>query len=146
MRAERQSNKNCGSCGYCGLADDPKLVRGKCSHPEAPEDETVALSDYCADWKGYEMPKEQRKRLPWEYCECGCKGWNLDIGGVYFHLYWDLKDTWLLSDKHGVSMNRKKYNSAPEAEAVVKEALAEALCDRNSERAAIKLVLEESNG
>lgn len=85
-------------------------------------------------------------RLPWEYCECGCKGWNLDVGGVYFHLHWDLKDKWYLSREHGISSTRKVYKSAPEAEDVVKEALREALYARTSERADIKLILEESNG
>jgi hypothetical protein len=28
--------------------------------------------------------KKKRKALPWKYCECGCHGNELELGGVYF--------------------------------------------------------------
>jgi hypothetical protein len=40
-------------------------------------------------------------KLPWKYCECGCHGWDLSIGGLYFWLFWNLKDEWTLRTGHG---------------------------------------------
>lgn len=31
----------------------------------------------------------EKKRLPWVYCECGCHGHEISIGGLYF---WSLTD------------------------------------------------------
>ena len=146
MRAKRTKTKSCGTCKHL-KANEKRNPVGKyqCVHPDAPPDDMPALDDCCDDWEAYATPKQERLTLPWEYCECGCKGWNLNVGGVYFHLHWDLKGKWYLSREHGISNTRKVYKSAPEAEAVVKTALAEALYDRNAERAEINLVLQESN-
>lgn len=139
MRKPRSSHR----CSGCNLfrSKDSFDRKGWCGHPEAPVVEVVRLDDHCDDWEAYELPAKERRRLPWEYCECGCHGWDLSLGGVYFHLYWDLGDKWFLSREHGISSTRKIYKSAPEAEAVVIEALRKAADARQDERAAIDSVL-----
>jgi hypothetical protein len=144
MRANKTKAKNCGNCGHARVMEGSS-GQYRCAHPEAPEKETISLHDCCDDWKPYSVPQKQKMKLPWEYCECGCKGWNLDVGGVYFWMYWDLHEHWYVSKQHGFHQ-AKVYESAPAAEAVVRDALGEALYARTAERAAIKLVLEESNG
>jgi hypothetical protein len=124
-------------------ADGQEKRESKCRHPEAPEDDDIRLDDYCEDWEPYEVPEQQRKKLPWAYCECGCKGWDLNLGGIYFWLFWDLKDSWYLSRQHGRLGKLQRFKSAPEAEVVVIEALREGLTKRSEEQLAIKNILEQ---
>ena len=66
--------------------------------------------------------------LPWEYCECGCHGWSLDIGGNYFWLHWDLASRWTLRSGHGFLGGREVgvYKTVQGAEGTVRRALKKA--------------------
>jgi hypothetical protein len=101
----------------------------------------VLPTDHCADFKAWQMPAEEKKTLPWKYCECGCKGWELDIGGMYFWMYWDLGKRWYLGAEHGMLGAQGPYKSAPEVEAIVIKELREALPQRELEHRAIAELL-----
>jgi len=45
--------------------------------------------------------QKTQKRLNWKYCECGCKGYELTIGGRFFWSFYDLKGGWYLTEGHG---------------------------------------------
>lgn len=140
MRAQKSSHQ-CSGCTYLRY-NKPSDSECWCGHPGAPKGEVVRSEDHCDDWEAWQVPENEKLTLPWEYCECGCKSSELRIGGVYFHLHWDLKDGWYLSDSHGINGNRKRYGSAPEAEAVVKKALRDALDKQDEQQTAIKAVLD----
>ncbi len=39
--------------------------------------------------------------MKFEYCECGCKGYEANAGQLYFWIYWDLKKSYHLHEGHG---------------------------------------------
>lgn len=59
-------------------------------------------------------------RLPWKYCECGCKSSVLEIGGLHFSLYNDLQGGYFLSEQHGARTAGTKYGSIQAASEVVR--------------------------
>jgi hypothetical protein len=68
-------------------------------------------------------------KLPWKYCECGCHGWDLNIGGNYFWLHWNTKDKWTLcKDGHGFTLGTEVgvYKTDRGAEGAVRRALKKA--------------------
>jgi hypothetical protein len=87
----------------------------------------VLPTDHCADFKAWQVPVEEKKTLPWKYCECGCKGWELDVGGMYFWMHWDLDKRWSLGTQHGLLYTKNIFSSAPDAEAFVLAELAKTL-------------------
>lgn len=122
QRAPKGSH-HCHGCGYYGY-NHPGDREGWCKHPQAPKDEIVYPTDHCADFKAWEMPADERKTLPWEYCECGCKGWELKLGGTYFWMHWDLDKRWSLGTQHGMLYTKHVFKSTPEAESFVLTELA----------------------
>jgi hypothetical protein len=44
--------------------------------------------------------KSETKRLDWNYCECGCKGYFLTIAGIYYWCWWNLGKKWILNEGH----------------------------------------------
>jgi hypothetical protein len=119
-------NHHCNGCKYYGY-NDPGAARGWCKHPDAPEGEVVRHDDHCDDFKAWQMPAEEKKALPWVYCECGCKGWDLSVGGMYFWMFWDLGNGWYVGRQHGRAFANHKFRSAPDAETFVLAELSKAL-------------------
>ena len=42
------------------------------------------------------MPRAKKLKLDWEYCECGCHCHEVQIGGMSFQLFNDLKGNFSL--------------------------------------------------
>lgn len=63
---------------------------------------------------------KNKSELKFEYCECGCKGYEAGTRGNSFWIYWDLKNTFTLNNGHSWAGTLiKKFSSYGEA---VKEA------------------------
>ena len=70
------------------------------------------------------MGKSKHKILPgWEYCECGCHGHSLEMGGLSFWLYNDLKGNYYLDYNHKHGERIGVYKSWEEADKKVREIL-----------------------
>lgn len=62
------------------------------------------------------MPKKKSKRkLPWEYCECGCKGYSVSVGSRHFSVYWDLADNYYFCEGHHARIFHTKVFKSFEA-------------------------------
>jgi hypothetical protein len=60
--------------------------------------------------------------LPWEYCECGCKGYTLSLGSQHFSVYWDRKDGYYLGWGHSsLSTQIGKFDSFEAVDRKVRE-------------------------
>lgn len=46
------------------------------------------------------------KTLDFNYCECGCKGYEASAGKLHFWIYWDLGTNFYLNEGHGSLGNR----------------------------------------
>lgn len=59
------------------------------------------------------------KTLSFNYCECGCKGYEASAGKLHFWIYWDLGTKFYLNEGHG-SLGRRLgvYGSMEEAKKV----------------------------
>lgn len=61
----------------------------------------------------------RKTRLKWEYCECGCKSYVAQVGDMGFTIFWDLKDSYYLSEGHSPFGYRLSvYKSMKEADEV----------------------------
>ena len=45
--------------------------------------------------------KAKKLRLPWKYCECGCKGHDVKVGSVSLWMFNDLAGGFHLFEGHG---------------------------------------------
>ena len=78
--------------------------------------------------------KAEYKRLPWEYCECGCKCHTVTIGSHSYSLFNDLKGGFHLSDRHDGARNAfENFTSFDEADRRVRKR-AESELKRNREQ------------
>jgi hypothetical protein len=141
--ADQRATKHsyaCHGCGYYGYKE-PGDREGWCKHPKAPKGEVVRPTDHCDDFKAWKMPAEEKKTLPWVYCECGCKGWELSLGGRYFWMYWDLGKKWYLSRQHGMLYANGPYASAPAVERLVLDELRRTLSKLEQDKDIISMAL-----
>lgn len=74
--------------------------------------------------------KQKKKSLDWEYCECGCHGHELEIGGQYFWLFDDLEGSFYLRNGHkygGISLGTfKSFEAASDhVRSILKDSLKE---------------------
>jgi hypothetical protein len=67
------------------------------------------------------MPK--RLRIPWEYCECGCKSSYASLGGAYFGYFDDLRGGLWFSTSHHPYLSGTKVASMGEINRRVYKAL-----------------------
>jgi len=69
--------------------------------------------------------RKEHKRLSWEYCECGCKGYDVWLGALYYWLFWDLhekKKLFYLHTGHGGhGEHLGKYSSFDAADRAVRK-------------------------
>jgi hypothetical protein len=60
--------------------------------------------------------------LSFDYCECGCKGYEASAGSEHFWIFWDLKSTFTLNKGHGwTGTLLGKFATMKEAEAKANE-------------------------
>jgi len=60
--------------------------------------------------------------LDFNYCECGCKGYEASAGHLHFWIYWDLAESYHLHRGHGwASPKIKTCSSMEEAVALATE-------------------------
>ena|SRR3989344_9187520 len=69
--------------------------------------------------------KEEYKRLNWDYCECGCKGYSVSFGTEHYWLFWDIRggDKYHLRKGHGFALSSPigVYDSFDDADRAVRE-------------------------
>lgn len=67
------------------------------------------------------------KKIPWDYCECGCKCNFVQVGGLYFSIYNDLKGTYYYcKGSHNARIyGTLSFKSAEEVNQKIREALRE---------------------
>lgn len=58
--------------------------------------------------------KKPKRKLKWEYCECGCKSYTTPSGE--FSMFWDLKSKYILRTWHNI-VNVEVFGSFEEADA-----------------------------
>ena len=63
------------------------------------------------------------KRIPWEYCECGCKSFTADVGGLHFSYYDDLHGGYWYAQSHNARFFGTRYDSVRKVNAQVRKAL-----------------------
>lgn len=81
--------------------------------------------------------KEKYKRLNWEYCECGCKGYEISFGTVHYWLFWDIRgnNKYHLRKGHGFVMSDPigVYESFDDADRATREHVKPLLGDMRSQ-------------
>lgn len=92
-----------------------------------------------------EPKKEEYKRLDWEYCECGCKGYSVSFGTVHYWLFWNIRGDkkyylykghgFILSDPIGV------YDSFDDADRATRDHLKPLYGDMSKELKRIEKTL-----
>jgi hypothetical protein len=55
------------------------------------------------------MAARKTLKIPWEYCECGCKSFIADIAGLHFSYYDDLHGGYWYARSHHPRIYGKKY-------------------------------------
>jgi hypothetical protein len=63
------------------------------------------------------------RRIPWKYCECGCKSFVVTVGPLYFSYYDDLRgEVWFATVPNPYIFG-KKVGSREEVDRLVREAV-----------------------
>lgn len=84
-------------------------------------------------------------KIPWEYCECGCKSCDVTIGGMYFSYHDNLRGRIYLSQSHHPYLSRyaKEFQTMRQVNQEVRRVLRENLPKLKAQRDELKTVLAE---
>lgn len=68
-------------------------------------------------------PRKPTLKIPWEYCECGCKSFVADIAGLHFSYFDDLQGGYWYAQSHHPRIYGSKYTSVRTINALVRKDL-----------------------
>ncbi|OGG40548.1 hypothetical protein A2118_04005 [Candidatus Kaiserbacteria bacterium GWA2_50_9] len=78
------------------------------------------------------------KRLDWEYCEYGCKGYAISFGTVHYWLFWDIHEDgkYHLYKGHGFTLSDPigSYDSFDDADHATREHVRPLFGDTGAQR------------
>lgn len=69
------------------------------------------------------MAAQKALKIPWEYCECGCKSFTAEIAGLYFSYYNDLHGGYWFARTHNPSIFGTRYTNIRTINALIRKDL-----------------------